>query len=99
MNKRELINVIAEETGEKTDTVARVLSAFTDAVQIAVAAGDRVTLVGFGSFEQSHRSATTARNPKTKELIQVAAKAVPVFRPGGEFKELVIEGGRQTAAA
>lgn len=89
MNKAELITKIAE-SGEMTKKEAEVaLNAFKEAVMGALEAGEKVQLVGFGTFEVRERAAREGRNPRTKETIQIAASKVPVFKPGKDFKALV----------
>lgn len=89
MNKGELIDSIASSTGESKRTVGDVLDATLKAIEGAVQRGERVSLPGFGTFERRNRSARTARNPRTGEEIQVAARRVPAFKPGATFKENV----------
>jgi DNA-binding protein HU-beta len=69
--------------------VTKVINAALDAVQGAVAKGDKVTVPGFGSFERRFREARTAPNPRGGAPVQVAAKHVPVFRPSDGFKDTV----------
>lgn len=89
MNKAELINAAAEKAGlSKKDTEA-VISAAIDAIVGALAAGDKVQLVGFGAFEVKNRAARTGRNPKTKEKIAIPASKVPVFKPGKAMKDAI----------
>lgn len=89
MNKAELITKIAE-SGEMTKKEAEVaLNAFKEAVMGALEAGEKVQLVGFGTFEVRERAAREGRNPRTKETIQISASKVPVFKPGKDFKALV----------
>lgn len=89
MNKSELIDSIAEATGESKRTVQDVLEATIDQVQRQVKQGEKVSLPGFGTFERRHRAARTARNPQTGEPINVAASDVPAFKPGAGFKSFV----------
>lgn len=89
MNKAELITAIAEKTGLEKNKIESFLNAFTEAVTEDVAAGNKVQLVGFGTFEKKHREARTGRNPKTGEEIEIAAVDVPVFKPGKLFKDAV----------
>ena len=88
MNKRELIDAISERLGDKK-SAAEALNAVLEAIQSAVASGDKVALTGFGVFEKSERPARTARNPATGATIQVPKSSVPKFRPGADFKALV----------
>ena len=88
MNKRELIDAISERLGDKKSATEAV-NAVLEAIQSAVASGDKVAITGFGVFEKTDRPARTARNPGTNEIIQVPASSVPKFRPGADFKALV----------
>jgi DNA-binding protein HU-beta len=89
LNKKELIDSIADSTGESRRLVNDVLDATITQIQSQVKKGDRVSLPGFGTFERRNRSARTARNPRTGEEIKVAATKVPAFKPGSSFKDLV----------
>ena len=99
MNKTELAAIVAEETGTPKTTAAAVINAALDAIQTAVGAGDKVSITGFGAFEQVHKPAYVGRNPSTGDPIQVAESWAPKFRPGSEFKAAVNAGGRTVAAA
>ena len=89
MNKAELIKAAAEKAGlSKKDTEAAVDAAIK-AITEALAAGDKVQLVGFGSFEIRARAARIGRNPKTKEEIKIPASKVPAFKPGKALKDAV----------
>lgn len=89
MNKSELINAVAEKAAlSKKDSEAAVTAAL-DAITAALAEGDEVRLVGFGTFEVKKREARIGRNPKTKEEIQIAATKVPAFKPGKALKDVV----------
>ena len=89
MNKKELIEAIAERAEfTKKDTEA-FLQAFVDVIEDAVAEGKKVQLIGFGSFEPRERAEREGRNPKTGEVIKIPASTVPVFKAGKEFKEKV----------
>ena len=91
MNKSELINAVAEKAAlSKKDSEAAVTAAL-DAITAALADGDEVRLVGFGTFEVKKREARMGRNPKTKEPIPIAASKVPAFKPGKAFKDAVAE--------
>ena len=89
MNKEELVQEIAKKTKATQKDAAEVLNALVDTVQKTVAKGEKVTLVGFGTFESRKRAARTGRNPKTGAEIKIAAKTVPVFSAGKKFKEVV----------
>lgn len=91
MNKSELINAVAEKAAlSKKDSEAAVTAAL-DAISAALADGEEVRLVGFGTFEVKRREARMGRNPKTKEPIPIAASKVPTFKPGKAFKDAVAE--------
>ena len=89
MNKAELINAIAVEA-ELTKAVSKkVLDAFMKVTSEALQQGERVALVGFGSFSVVKRNSRTGRNPQTGNEIQIAAKNVVKFAPGAELKSKV----------
>lgn len=89
MNKSELINAVAEKAAlSKKDSESAVTAAL-DAITAALAEGDEVRLVGFGTFEVKKREARIGRNPKTKEEIQIPATKVPAFKPGKALKDIV----------
>ncbi|MCD7737961.1 MAG: HU family DNA-binding protein [Lachnospiraceae bacterium] len=89
MNKKELVSAVAEASGvSKKDTEA-VISAFTEVVGDAMKSGDKVQLVGFGTFEVSRRAARVGRNPATGETMQIEASSVPKFKAGNALKEKV----------
>jgi DNA-binding protein HU-beta len=89
MNKSELVDAIAAESGAAKNTVGDVLRAFEDVVVKNVVAGEKVVLAGFLSFERVERKARTARNPQTGEPIQVAASRAPKVSIGSTFKKAV----------
>ncbi|MBD2489021.1 HU family DNA-binding protein [Aulosira sp. FACHB-615] len=89
MNKGELIDAVADKTGITKKQADAVLTAATEAIVEAVANGDKVTLVGFGTFEPRDRKAREGRNPKTNEKLEIPATRVPGFSAGKNFKELV----------
>lgn len=90
MNKAELIQAAATKAGVSQKQVEIVLNAVTDTIVETVAAGDKVTLVGFGSFEPRDRKEREGRNPKTNEKMVIPATTVPAFSPGKHFKEAII---------
>ena len=87
MNKVELIAQIAEKSGLSKKDAEKALAATVDAITEAVSTGDKVQLVGFGSFEVKQREARVGRNPKTKEAIEIPATTIPVFKAGKALKE------------
>jgi DNA-binding protein HU-beta len=89
MNKAELIEKIAQETGNTKAQVERLLDSTLDCIKKTVKKGDDVKLVGFGTFAKSKRQARTGRNPQTGKAIKIPATWYPKFRPGAEFKTLV----------
>ena len=89
MNKGELIEALAKETGESKRNAEDFLNAFIDTVTTQVKNGERVQLPGFGTFERRARSARTARNPRTGEEIKIKATQVPAFKAGAGFKSTV----------
>ena len=89
MNIEELVKEIAKSTKLSQKSVSEVLSATVESIQNTVKKGDKVTLVGFGTFESRRRAARNGRNPQTGKEIKIAAKTVPVFSAGKKFKELV----------
>lgn len=89
MNKSELINAVAAAADvSKKDTEA-VITAMLDTITEALKQGDKVQLVGFGSFEVKKRAARIGRNPQTKEEIQIPATVLPVFKAGKLLKDTV----------
>ena len=89
MNKAELVLAIATEADLSQAAAKRVLDALTETIVKAVAKGDDVSLVGFGSFKSSKRAARTGKNPKTGEALKIAATVVPKFTAGASFKAAV----------
>ena len=89
MNKAQLIDAIAAKAGLTKADAKKSLDAFIEATSEALKAGDRVALVGFGSFSVAKRSARTGRNPQTGKEIEIPAKAVVKFKPGSELAESV----------
>lgn len=89
MNKAELITSMAEKSQLTKKDAESALKAFIDSVQEALENGDKVQLIGFGTFETRERAAREGRNPRTKEAITIPASTVPVFKAGKEFKDRV----------
>ena len=89
MNKAEVVNTIAQRTGQSAGTVSEVLAAFEGVVIEAVAGGDKVQLPGFLTFSRTERKARTGRNPGTGAKIQIPAATVPRVKAGKSFKDAV----------
>jgi DNA-binding protein HU-beta len=91
VNKAELIDALAVRLGEKK-TATAALDAVLAEVQAAVTKGDKVSITGFGVFEKRVRAARMARNPRTGEAVKVKKTAIPAFRAGAGFKDMVASG-------
>jgi len=89
MNKGDLVNQIAENVGISKNQATEALSTVLDGIAGTLAKGDKATLVGFGTFSVSERSARTGRNPQTGEEIQIPAKKVVKFKAGKELSSKV----------
>ena len=89
MNKAELIAAIAAKTGETKKSAEESVNAFVSVVTEALTKGDKVQLVGFGSFEVRKRAARKGRNPQTKEEIKIPASKAPKFKAGKALKDIV----------
>nr|WP_266097008.1 HU family DNA-binding protein [Moraxella osloensis] len=89
MNKSELIAKIAEKSGLNQKDAGKALDGLTQAVSDALANGEDVTLVGFGTFKVTERKAKKGRNPATGEAIQIPAKKAPIFKAGKALKDAV----------
>ncbi len=89
MNKAELIAKIAEESKLTKKAAETALDAFMTTVECALKKGEKVQLVGFGTFEVRQRAARKGRNPQTKAEIKIPASKAPVFKAGKALKELV----------
>ena len=87
MNKTELIAEIACKAGISKKDAEKALAATVETITDSVVKGDKVQLVGFGSFELKCRPARVGRNPKTREAIEIPASRVPVFKAGKAFKD------------
>jgi DNA-binding protein HU-beta len=86
MNKGDLVEKVAASTGITKTNAAAAIDTLIDAVTLALKKGDRVTLVGFGTFSVSQRKARNGRNPQTGGVIKIAARKVAKFTPGVELK-------------
>ena len=89
MNKAELVAAIAEKTELSKKDSEKALKAFIDVVTEELTKGEKVQLVGFGTFEVSARPARTGRNPQTKETITIAASKAPKFKAGKALKDVI----------
>ena len=91
MNKAELIAVVAEKTGLSKKDSEKALNATFEAITDSLKAGDKVSMVGFGTFEVKTRGERIGRNPKTKAEIKIPATRVPGFKAGKALKDAVAE--------
>ena len=89
MNKNDLIAQVSDSTGVSRSDATRLIEATLDAITTALKSGDEVRLVGFGTFAVSQRAATTGRNPRTGEEIQIPAVKQPKFKAGKQLKDAV----------
>ncbi|MEI8280670.1 MAG: HU family DNA-binding protein [Bacteroidota bacterium] len=89
MNKAELIEKVAKDAGMTKAQAAEAIDSFTSSVVGALKKGDKVTLVGFGTFSVSNRAARNGRNPQTGAVIKIKASKVPKFKAGKEFAETI----------
>ena len=89
MNKAELVAAMAAKTGDTKKGTEEFVNALVDVVTATLKKGEKVQLVGFGSFEVRKRAARKGRNPQTKEEIKIPASKAPVFRAGKALKDLV----------
>lgn len=89
MNKAELVNAMAENSGLTKVDCKKAVDAFVESITAALKDGDKVALVGFGTFSVSERSARTGINPLTKESIEIAAKKVVKFKAGAELADSI----------
>lgn len=89
MNKPELVEAVAEKAGITKKDSEKVVAAVLEGIADTLAKGEKVQLVGFGTFEVRHRNAREGRNPSTGEAIKIAAQNVPAFKPGKALKDLV----------
>jgi DNA-binding protein HU-beta len=92
MTKSELVDVIAKKTSKSKVASATVVDAILDAIKAALKKGDKVTLVGFGTFEVAKRAAREGINPRTQKKIKIKASKVPRFKAGKALKETVNKG-------
>ena len=91
MTKAEIVGIVADGTGLTKLETAAVIDGFLATVTYALKNGQQVNLRGFGNFKVVERKARTARNPRTRELIQIPQRKTPVFKPSKEFRNYVAE--------
>ena len=91
MNKTELVSAMAEKTGLSKKDAEAALKAFTDVVAEELKKGEKIQLVGFGTFEVSERAARTGRNPQTGKVMSIEACKAPKFKAGKALKDAVNE--------
>ena len=89
MNKAQLIEQVAKKLGTSKSKAADAVEAVIDPIKASLKKGQKVQLVGFGSFSVRKRKARTGRNPQTGATIQISARKVPAFTPGAELKKVV----------
>lgn len=89
MNKTELVEAIVKKTEETKKVTEESVNAFLDVVTEALAGGDKVQLVGFGTFEVIQRAARKGKNPQTGEELKIPASKAPKFKPGKALKDIV----------
>lgn len=89
MNKNDLVAAVSNQSGLTKTDAAKAVDAFIDAVSAALKKGDEVRIIGFGTFAVSKRQATEGRNPRTGDVIKIAASKQPKFRAGKALKEAV----------
>lgn len=89
MNKAELVDIVAKNATTTKKDAETIINSMMETIIKSVASGEKVTLVGFGTFEARQRKARQGRNPKTNEVLHIPAKRVPGFRVGKEFSEAV----------
>ena len=89
MNKKDLVEILAAQNGLTKAAAERFINTFTDTIAEALVKGDKVQILGFGTFETKEKAGRNARNPKTGEAIKIAAKVAPKFKAGKALKDAV----------
>lgn len=89
MNKSDLVNKVAKDAGLTKADAERAINTFTEQITKSLKKGQRVTLVGFGTFQVGKQAARQGRNPQTGERIRISGRKVPRFKPGKKLKETV----------
>jgi DNA-binding protein HU-beta len=95
VNKEELVKVVSEKARITQKEAHELIGATLDAITHALSKGDKVTLVGFGTFQVRSRAAREGRNPRTGAVLHIAAKKSPAFAPGKLLKDRVVQGNRK----
>lgn len=98
MNKTELVKALAQKTEMTQKDTAKALDALTATIQKTLAGGEKIQIIGFGSFEVRNRKERKVISPATKQEITVPATKVPAFKPGKSLKEAVASGKKKAAA-
>ncbi|MCD6506423.1 HU family DNA-binding protein [Candidatus Poribacteria bacterium] len=88
--KNDLVAAVVEKAGLSKKQAAAAVDAVLDTIKESLASGEKVSLIGFGSFDVKERKAREGRNPQTGEKIKIPAKKVPVFKPGKQLREAVL---------
>ena len=99
MNKSELVARLTERLGGDRAVATAAVNGVLEEIEGSVARGERVSLIGFGTFDRRDRAARTGRNPQTGATIQLAPSSAPVFRPGAGFRSKVTQNGGSAASA
>ncbi|SDX01034.1 DNA-binding protein HU-beta [Alicyclobacillus hesperidum] len=89
MNKRDLIQKTADKTGFTKKDCEAVVNVLFETITETIESGEKVQIIGFGTFESRERAARTARNPRTGEMVNVPARRMPAFKPGADLKQAV----------
>lgn len=89
MTKADLVGAVAAKAGMTKKASEKALNAMIESIQEALKSGERVALVGFGTFAVANRAARQGRNPRSGKSIKIPARKVPVFRPGKELKDAI----------
>jgi DNA-binding protein HU-beta len=99
VNKSELVSRLTERLGGDRTIATAAVNGVLEEIESSVARGERVSLIGFGTFDRRERAPRTGRNPQTGATIQLAASVAPVFRPGTGFRSLLTQNGGSAAVA
>ena len=99
MNKSELVSRLTERLGGDRTVATAAVTGVLEEISSSVARGERVSLIGFGTFDRRERAARSGRNPQTGATIQLGASVAPVFRPGAGFRSLVTQNGSSAKGA